>query len=171
MNQRGETASGNGKAEARFDSSESRQAGKSKYTILFIEDDITLAEMYKMKLENEGFNVIISPDGKDGLKAIRDHKPDLVLLDILMPTKDGFDVLADIGKCPLPDVRNTPVIVLTNLASPDDQAEGKRLGAKDWWIKAFNTPSEVAEKTKKFLRSNNSGIVKKQEKAMVAEKA
>lgn len=127
-------------------------AEKTRPKILFIEDDTTLAEMYKLKLENEGFEVILSPDGRDGLKAIRDHKPDLVLLDILMPTKDGFDVLGDIAKCPLPQVRNTPVIVLTNLASPDDQAEGRRLGAKDWWIKAFNTPSEVAEKVKKFLK-------------------
>ena len=126
--------------------------------------------MYKMKLENEGFNVTISPDGKDGLKSIRDYKPDLVLLDILMPTKDGFDVLADINKCPLPQVRSTPVIILTSLASPVDQEEGKRLGAKDWWIKAFNTPSEVAEKVKKFLKDYNANTAGKKERVIEMEK-
>lgn len=126
-----------------------RPNGK-KY-ILLIEDDKDLVEMYKMKLESEGFFVAVSPDGKQGLRAIRDTRPDLVLLDILMPVKDGFDVLEAKSTCSLPEVRKIPAIVLTNLASPDDQAEGKRLGAKDWWIKAYNTPAEVAEKVKKYL--------------------
>ncbi|MDP3057030.1 MAG: response regulator [bacterium] len=126
-----------------------RPEGK-KY-ILLIEDDKDLMEMYKTKLENEGFFVLISQDGKQGLRDIRDTRPDLVLLDILMPVKDGFDVLEEKGRCSIPGVKEIPAIVLTNLASPDDQAEGKRLGAKDWWIKAYNTPAEVAEKVKKFL--------------------
>lgn len=126
-----------------------RPAGK-KY-ILLIEDDNDLVEMYKMKLENEGFFVLVSCDGKQGLRAIRDTHPDLVLLDILMPVKDGFDVLEAKNKCSLPEVREIPAIVLTNLASPEDQAEAKRLGAKDWWVKAYNTPAEVAQKVKKFL--------------------
>lgn len=126
-----------------------RPDGK-KY-ILLIEDDKDLADMYKMKLESEGFFVLVSSDGKQGLKAIRDTRPDLVLLDILMPSKDGFDVLEAKNTCSIPGVRDIPAIVLTNLASPDDQAEGKRLGAKDWWIKAYNTPAEVAQKVKNFL--------------------
>lgn len=125
---------------------------KGKKYILLMEDDKDLAEMYKMKLESEGFFVLVSEDGKEGLCAIRDTHPDLVLLDILMPTNDGFDVLEAKNKCSLPGVRDIPAIVLTNLASPDDQAEGKRLGAKDWWIKAYNTPAEVAKKVKKFLK-------------------
>ncbi|MDD5431343.1 MAG: response regulator [Candidatus Pacebacteria bacterium] len=129
-----------------------KPAAKAMPAILIIEDDINLAEMYKTKLDSEGFKTTISPDGKDGIKAIRDLKPDLVLLDILMAKKDGFDVLSSIGRCPIPEVKNTPVIVLTNLASPVDQEEGKRLGARDWWIKAFNTPAEVANKVKEFLK-------------------
>lgn len=126
-----------------------RPEGK-KY-VLLIEDDKDLIDMYKMKLENEGFFVMVARDGKEGIRAIRDTRPDLILLDILMPVMDGFDVLQAKNKCSLPEVRNIPVIVLTNLASPEDQAEGKRLGAKDWWIKAFNTPAEVAEKVKRIL--------------------
>jgi DNA-binding response OmpR family regulator len=129
-------------------------AGK-KYNILMIEDDSSLAEMYKMKLEASGFGVVVSPDGKYGIKAIRDHHPDLVLLDILMPGRDGFDFLSDKRKCPVPEIQRVPVIVLTNLASPDDQAEGKRLGAADWWIKAYNTPAEVAQKVRNFLKEKN----------------
>jgi DNA-binding response OmpR family regulator len=126
-----------------------RPSGK-KY-ILLIEDDNDLVEMYKMKLESEGFFVLISKDGKQGIRAIRDTKPDLVILDILMPVMDGYDVLEAKNKCSFAEIRNIPIIVLTNLASPDDQSEGKRLGAKDWWIKAYNTPAEVAEKVNKFF--------------------
>jgi len=125
---------------------------KSKKYILMIEDDGDLAEMYKMKLENSGFAVVLSPHSKQGLKDIRDLRPDLILLDILMDKKDGFDILAEIQKCPLPYMKNIPIIVLTNLASPSDQEEGKRLGARDWWVKAYNTPAEVAAKVKKFLK-------------------
>ncbi len=131
-----------------------KSAVKTQPVILMIEDDISLAEMYKIKLDSTGFKTIISPDGKDGIKAIRDLKPDLVLLDILMAKKDGFDVLSSIGKCPIAQVKNTPVVVLTNLASPADQEEGKRLGARDWWIKAYNTPAEVASKVREFLKKN-----------------
>lgn len=128
--------------------------------ILFIEDDANLAEMYKMKLEREGFVVSVFPDGKGALKAIRDTHPDLVLLDILMPKKDGFDVLGELGRCPDTETKNTPVIILTNLASPQDEAEGRRLGATDWWIKAYNTPAEVASKVKKFLSARmRNGVV------------
>ncbi len=125
---------------------------KTKKYILMIEDDTDLAEMYKMKLEKEGFVVLLSPHGKQGLKDIRDIRPDLVLLDILMDKKDGFDVLTEIQKCALPNVKNIPIVVLTNLASPVDVEEGKRLGARDWWVKAYNTPAEVAKKVKDFLK-------------------
>lgn len=127
-----------------------RQAGK-KY-ILLVEDDATLADMYKMKLESDGFVVLISTDGKYALRDMKQYQPDLVLLDILMYGKDGFDVLTEKSKCPRPEIKNIPTIILTNLASPDDQAEGKRLGAADWWIKAYNTPAEVSDKVKKFLK-------------------
>jgi len=123
------------------------------FTILFIEDDETLSGMYKMKLEMEGFKVFLDKDGYDWRGAIKKNNPDLILLDILMTKKDGFDVLKEKGQDPSADVRDLPVIVLTNLASPDDQAEGKRLGCTDWWIKAYNTPAEVAKKVKDFLRA------------------
>jgi two-component system response regulator VicR len=130
---------------------------KNKKYILLIEDDSSLAEMYEMKLEREGFVVSVLSDGKESLKAIRDLHPDLVLLDILMPRKGGFDVLKEKARCPLSEIKNIPVIVLTNLASPDDQAEGKRLGAVDWWIKAYYTPGNVAEMIKKFFKDIEKG--------------
>ncbi len=124
---------------------------RGKKLILLIEDDSDLIEMYKMKLELEGFSVLIFQDGKHALKIMRDTKPDLVLLDILMPGKDGFSILKEKAACHLREIRNIPVVVLTNLASPKDRARGKELGAKDWWIKAFLTPSEIAQKVKKIL--------------------
>ncbi len=123
----------------------------NSYRILLIEDDPDLTLMYKTKLEADGFIVSVAEDGKAGLRAIRDIKPDLVLLDILIPKKDGFDVLAEKSKCKILEVKNIPVVVLTNLASPLDIEEGRRLGARDWWVKAYNTPSEVSQKTAKFL--------------------
>lgn len=124
---------------------------KDSYHILIVEDDPDLTEMYKAKLETDGFKVSISTDGKAGLKAMRDLKPDLVLLDILIPKKDGFDVLVEKSKCKTPDIKNIPVIVLTNLSSPIDIEEGKRLGAKDWLVKAMNMPSEVSARVKEYL--------------------
>ncbi len=71
-----------------------------------------------------------------------------------MPKKDGFDVLEEKNKCKVEKIRNIPVIVFSNLASPTDIEEGKRLGAQDWWLKAFNTPSDLVEKVKRFLNED-----------------
>lgn len=129
---------------------------KNKRYILLIEDDPDISEMYKTKLEAEGFIVLTLEDGKITLKTIRDTLPDLVLLDILMPGKDGFDVLEEKNRCKVEKIKNIPVIVLSNLASPIDIEEGKSLGVKDWWLKAYNTPPELVKKVKKFLSESQN---------------
>lgn len=134
---------------------------KDSYHILIVEDDPDLTEMYKAKLEADGFKVSVATDGKAGLKAMRDLKPDLVLLDILIPKKDGFDVLAEKNKCKISEIKDIPVIVLTNLSSPIDIEAGRKLGAKDWLVKAFNMPSEVSATVKSYLEKNKQKVLEK----------
>ena len=126
----------------------------NSYHILMIEDDSDLTEMYKTKLETDGFTVAVAKDGKTGLKAMKDTQPDLVLLDILLPKKDGFDVLEEKNKWKDEKLKNIPVIVLTNLSSPLDIEAGEELGVKEWLVKANNMPSEVSQKVEDFFKRN-----------------
>lgn len=124
------------------------------YKILIVEDDTFLADIYKTKLEMEGFKVIVASDGEKGLKMIQTKAPDLVLLDILLPKKDGFAILEEIKKSPSP-IKDIPVILLTNLGQNEDVDKGLNLGAADYLIKAHFKPTEVAEKIKKYLKVSN----------------
>ncbi len=124
---------------------------KVTYKVLIIEDDEFLADIYKTKFELEGFKVILAGDGEKGLKAIQTKKPDLVLLDILLPKMDGFAILQTIKKDP--ETKNIPVILLTNLGQKEDVQKGLKLGAVDYLIKAHFNPSETVEKVKKILES------------------
>lgn len=125
----------------------------NKKKILLVEDDIDLSEMYRIRFTASGFNVKTASDGEEGLKEIKKFLPDLVLLDIVMPKKDGFDLLEEMQNAGEEDkTKKIPIIILSNLASPIDVMEGKRLGARDWWIKAFNTPSQITEKVIEFFK-------------------
>lgn len=121
--------------------------GKNK--ILIIEDDSYISDMYRIKLEAEGFNVTVAADGQKGLEILNKDKPDLVLLDVVMPKMDGFSVLQNIKEDP--EVKDVPVIMLTNLGQKDSVEKGLKLGASDYIIKAHFTPMEVVDKVKEFL--------------------
>lgn len=121
----------------------------SDYKILIIDDDPFILDMYVLKFKETGFQVEIARDGKDGLQKIKTLKPDLVLLDIVMPQADGFEVLQSLNKEKL--LGQVQVILLTNLGQKDDVERGLNLGAKDYIIKAHFTPSEVVEKVKNIL--------------------
>ncbi|MDD2807452.1 MAG: response regulator [Patescibacteria group bacterium] len=117
--------------------------------ILLVEDDEFLAELYATKLNMEGFEVFLAVDGEKGLKLAKEKMPDLVLLDIILPKMDGFEVL---GKMKIdPETKNIPVILLTNLSQKDEVKKGLELGAKDYLIKAHFMPSEVVKKIKQTL--------------------
>lgn len=124
------------------------------YKILIVEDDAFLADIYKTKLEMEGFKVMVAGDGERGLKMIQTKSPDLVLLDILLPKKDGFAILEEVKKSGGP-IKDIPVILLTNLGQNEDVDKGLNLGAVDYLIKAHFKPAEVAEKIKKYLKVSN----------------
>ncbi|OGY45017.1 MAG: hypothetical protein A3A24_03060 [Candidatus Buchananbacteria bacterium RIFCSPLOWO2_01_FULL_46_12] len=120
-----------------------------KRHILLVEDDEFLAELYATKLNLEGFEVSLASDGEKGLKLIKEKNPDLVLLDIIMPKMDGFEVLKQIKADK--KTKSIPVILLTNLSQKDEVKKGLELGAVDYLIKAHFMPSEVVKKIKSAL--------------------
>ena len=120
-----------------------------KKNILLVEDDEFLAELYGTKLGLDGYDVALASDGEKGLKMIKEKKPDLVLLDIILPKMDGFEVLKAVKADKL--LKNIPIILLTNLSQKDEVKKGLELGAKDYLIKAHFMPSEVVKKIKETI--------------------
>ena len=121
-----------------------------KPKILLIEDDSFLAEVYSTKLDLEGFDSCLATAGKKGLELCKKESPDLILLDILLPGMDGFEVLKNLKKNQM--TRDIPVILLTNLSQKEDIKVGLGLGADDYLIKAHFMPSEVVRKIKNLLK-------------------
>lgn len=117
-----------------------------KHKIALIEDSANIREMYKMKLELSGYDVIIAEDGKEAVKLVKKANPDLVLLDILLPKKDGFEVLKELKDSKDKKAKSVPIIMLTNLSSKEDINEAKKLGASDYFVKAKTSPKEIVEK-------------------------
>jgi len=117
--------------------------------LLIVEDDEMIASMYRTKLEQEGFKVLIANDGALGLSMAASQNPDLVLLDIIMPQLDGFTVLRELKSGA--KTKKIPVIMLTNLGTDEDKKKGNELGAVDYLVKAGLTPAQVAEAVKKYL--------------------
>jgi len=122
---------------------------KKKAQVLIVEDDTFLSGMYVTKLTMEHFDVELASDGEQAIKYLRQHLPDIILLDILIPKKSGFEVLKEIRKSK--KTSNIPVILLTNLGEKQDVRRGLDLGADDYLIKAHFLPSEVITKIKRFV--------------------
>ena len=119
-------------------------------TILVIEDDKFLRELISRKLTGEGFDVLEAVDGEEGIKKIKEGKPDLVLLDLILPSIDGFEILTRVRDDP--EVSSIPVIILSNLGQREEVEKGLKLGAIDYLIKAHFTPGEIIEKIKNALK-------------------
>jgi len=119
--------------------------------ILIVEDDEMVANMYKIKLENNCWKVILAQNGQDGLESASREKPDLILLDIILPQVDGFAVLQSLKE--KNDLREIPVVILTNLGTDEDVAKGRELGAAGYIIKSEHTPSQICEEIKKYIKS------------------
>ncbi|MFH0853740.1 MAG: response regulator [bacterium] len=117
--------------------------------VLIVEDDTFLSGMYITKLIMEHFEVELASDGEQALKSLRQRQPDIILLDILLPKKSGFEVLKEIRKSP--QTKKIPVILLTNLGEKQDIRRGLDLGADDYLIKAHFLPSEVISKIKSLV--------------------
>ncbi|MBI2056382.1 MAG: response regulator [Candidatus Sungbacteria bacterium] len=118
--------------------------------ILLVEDDKFLRNIISQKLTQAGFRVEEAVDGKEALKKVESKAPKLVLLDLLLPEIDGFAVLKRLQENN--DLKKIPVIVLSNLGQDEDVRKAKELGAKDYMVKAYFTPTEVIERVQKILR-------------------
>jgi len=121
----------------------------SKKKILLVEDDKFLSEMYITKLTESGFEVEAAFDGEEGLLKADTFRPDLILLDIVLPKKDGFEVLKLLKE--KEELKKILVIALTNLGQKEEVQKGFDLGADDYVIKAHFTPTEVVAKINRLL--------------------
>jgi len=117
--------------------------------ILIVEDDAMLVEIYEKKLTDAGFEVRICSNGALVKEEMLAWKPDLVLLDIVLPDKDGFEVLEDVKK--ESEIKDMPVYVFTNLSSKEDMERATELGAAGFLTKSNLTPSQLTEEIRKIL--------------------
>lgn len=121
-------------------------------TILVIEDDFYMARAYAIKFTKENVSVLLAVDGEQGIELLKksaENIPSVILLDIMLPKKSGFDVLKEIKQNNL--WKNIPVIILSNLGQETDIQKGKELGAEDYIVKADVSIDEVIAKVKKYL--------------------
>lgn len=123
-----------------------------KAKILLIEDDEILRDLCVTKLQKEDYQVITAIEGQEGLSKIKEEKPDLVLLDIILPGIDGFEILKRVQKTG-GYLTKIPIILLTNLGQEKDIEKGKELGARDYLVKANLTTEQIIEKIKQYLKS------------------
>jgi DNA-binding response OmpR family regulator len=119
--------------------------------VLIIEDDVFLSELLTTKLKKEGFDVASAADGQQGLEKAVSEKPDIILLDIMLPTMSGFEVLEQLKKQPDTTVQHIPVLLLSNFGQDSKVQKGLELGAKDYLVKANFTTGEIVEKMKAIL--------------------
>jgi CheY-like chemotaxis protein len=117
--------------------------------ILLVEDDPILSQMYLKIFESESYEVVIAQDGDEGVAKTKSEKPDIVLLDIMLPKMSGIDVLELIKKDP--ETKEIPVVVLTNLAGEKDSERAMALGAAKYLIKNQYKPTEVEQIVKDVL--------------------
>lgn len=122
---------------------------KKKGKVLVVEDDFFLIKVFQTKLANEGFEVEIAADGILAFDVLKRFSPDLILLDLVMPRKDGFEVLEDLSKDK--KLVKIPVIVLTNLGQESDVDRVKKYGVKDYLVKSDISIDKVVEKAGEVL--------------------
>ena len=120
-----------------------------KKKILLVEDDDTLAEVYRQRLELEGFDVRRSNNGESALSDAVEYPPDLILLDVMIPNLSGFDVLDILRNSP--QSRNVYIIMLTALSQPKDAERAKQLGADDFLVKSQVVIGDVVARIKNKL--------------------
>jgi DNA-binding response OmpR family regulator len=125
------------------------KAAENKKTVLLAEDDIFLTQLLTTRLQRAGVNVIKAVDGEDILNILKTTTPDLILLDIILPKKSGFEVMEELRANPL--LKTGPIIIISNLGQESDIARGKQLGAVEYFIKAQTSIDDLVVKIKEFL--------------------
>lgn len=121
--------------------------------VLLVEDDSFISKMYVTKFTLQKFVVFAAADGEEGLRLAEQELPDIILLDIMLPKMDGWQVLEHLKVNQ--KTKNIPVLMLTNLGAQEDIERGLQLGATDYMIKAHFVPSEVIEKINRLVADSN----------------
>ncbi len=119
------------------------------HKVLLVEDDDALANVYLTRLQAEGFDVKRVPNGEDALAAAIEYRPELILLDVMMPKVSGFDVLDILRNTP--ETANVKVIMLTALSQDTDKQRAEQLGADDYLVKSQVVIADVVERIKHHL--------------------
>lgn len=119
-------------------------------TILIVEDEHVFRMIYRGVLENAGFTVLEAENGKKGWDIVLEKKPDLVLLDLILPEMNGYEVLKNIRQNP--DTKNIPIIVFSVMGADENVQKALDLGANYFKIKGANSPSDILEQIDKILK-------------------
>lgn len=128
---------------------------KSSKKILLVDDDPLILRMYQVNFVHNGYEVITAPDGEGAIISAKKDKPDIILLDLMMPKMNGVETLKILKNDA--DTKNIPVIILTNLAdSQDDMKKSKEMGALDYLVKSETTLQMLTEKIEKALAMTNT---------------
>ena len=125
------------------------QTKEEKIKILLIEDEKEVAELYKLKLTLDGYEVVTAENGQEGLDKANSYRPELIFLDIKMPEMDGFEVLKKLRATAR--TRDIPVVVLSNFDEQDLIEKGLTLGANEYLIKSQFTPEDISNKIKSWV--------------------
>ena len=120
--------------------------------VLLVEDDPFLSSLLKNRLQKEGLEVALVRDGEEALNFLKSTKPDLILLDLILPKKSGFEVMEEIRSDPQMQSKEMPIIIISNLGQPEDISKGQALGAIEYFIKAKTSIDELVDKIKSFLK-------------------
>lgn len=121
-------------------------------SVLLIDDEPAILDMYRIKLEQDGYTVFIATNGLDGIDIAKKEKPNIILLDIIMPNMNGFDVLKTLKETP--ETKAIPVFITTNLPEHTSGEKAKSLGAVNYLVKAEYEPGMVADILKRYLQEN-----------------
>lgn len=122
--------------------------------IVVMEDDLAMREIMLHKLTKAGFDVKPAEDGSKGYILVEEEKPDLVVMDLMMPNMDGYEVLKRLRAHSDSKIAKTPVIVLSNLWSKEDILKAQQYDVKDYMIKAYFTPDEILAKINAVLENH-----------------
>jgi DNA-binding response OmpR family regulator len=125
-------------------------------TVLLAEDDMFLSQLLSTRLARAGVNVIKASDGEQILKILETTKPDLILLDIILPRRSGFEVMEQMQSNPL--LQKAPVVIISNLGQENDIARGKQLGALGYYVKAKTSIEDLIVKIQQFLENPNTEL-------------
>jgi CheY-like chemotaxis protein len=121
----------------------------AKKKVCIIDDDPSVREIYLMKFNQEGFDVSLATDGAEGLRTIRKKRPDIVLLDLQMPVKNGIEVLEELHRDE--ELRKIPVIVLTNIDNEDSFKEVGKFETRFYLVKSLTTPQKAVDYVREVL--------------------